>query len=150
MNITKREGPELKYILSGHKLAFEQEVLSLYIMTASDEDAEFNGVPLIEDLTNGEPKFYYGMMLHVLTGEEDYFKKETEGLTEKEINLQAIETIESFEGYEEERPHLDCYVEDIQSVLNFHKLSYYEVFRNPFNPLGYSLQMNNLPLQRVW
>lgn len=153
--LSKRTGPKLDFIIRAHRLAFEQQIIGLYI-DAVEQSQEFHLPDLREDLVlTGNPMYFLAAIQAEETEDEGYFDQITNNLSEEElfeyvgVELDLLQGDPMFGQYRY-LDYQDKYADEAEKVLNFHHMCFADFLYDIRGELIPGDYVRNLPMKEVW
>lgn len=143
-----RQGPELQFILEEHHQVFENKVLDCYFKCIPKR----HPLPhiqndMFEHILLYKPEQFVAAFLGDKNGNPEFFDIETRGMSEKQRWNFIKETMDQY-NMNIEPDYDDMLYEDIKTVLDFHRISFIDIW----DPVKYQngFFYKNLPFVQVW
>jgi hypothetical protein len=145
-----RQGPELRFILEEHQPSFEQRVVECYFKVGNV--ASRYPIPhILDDMFEytllNEPEQFVAAFLGNKNGDLEFFNAETNQLSERQKWHFVKDAMDRY-NMNIEPDYDDLFYEDIKTVLDFHRISFIDIWEPGKRKNGYFYK--NLPNVQVW
>lgn len=148
--LSVRQGPDLRFILEEHQQSFEQRVVDCYFKVGNAK-SRYPMPRIFDDMFNylllNNPEQFVAAFLGNKNCDLNYFNIETKDMSDRQQWLFVKDTIDHY-NMNIEPEYDDMFYEDIKTVLDFHNISFIDIWETGKKQNGYFYK--NLPIIQVW
>lgn len=143
-------GPEIEFVMDMHEKAFIKETIDYYmdLLKGNLTDVE---VPHVQEIPYSAV-FMLASARYDWHGDLEFFKEETSRFqSEEDLYQHCVDELDALfeDEYDLSRMYAENIRDDMERVLDFHRMCYGELIYNPFNG-KHTLYIHNGPAVQIW